>query len=62
MAESRNYDELYWAWNGWRDAVSGQEAKEDYIEYVALKNMAAEANGSIIYEISKGSIRLSCWL
>ena len=45
MAESRDYDELYWAWNGWRDAVSGQEAKEDYKEYVTLKNKAAEANG-----------------
>ena len=50
MANSRDYNELYWAWNGWRNAVSGEEAREDYAEYVTLKNQASEANGSILYE------------
>ncbi len=45
MAQSRNYDELYWAWNGWRKAVSGLAAKEDYKTYVKFKNMAAVENG-----------------
>ncbi|XP_072043034.1 angiotensin-converting enzyme-like [Amphiura filiformis] len=43
LAESRNYAELYWAWDGWRDAVGGP-AREDYKEYVRLKNLAAVAN------------------
>ena len=41
---SRNYSELYWAWDGWRDAV-GKTARDDYKEYVRLKNKAAIANG-----------------
>ncbi|KAJ8030387.1 Angiotensin-converting enzyme [Holothuria leucospilota] len=43
MASSRNYDELYWAWGGWRDAV-GAPARMDYERYVELKNKAALAN------------------
>ncbi|XP_072029767.1 angiotensin-converting enzyme-like [Amphiura filiformis] len=44
MANSRNYDELHWAWHGWRKAVSGSKAKDDFKEYVRLKNMAAAEN------------------
>ena len=47
MAESRVYAELYWAWDGWRDAVGGP-AREDYKEYVRLKNKAAKANGKAL--------------
>ncbi|XP_072019876.1 angiotensin-converting enzyme-like [Amphiura filiformis] len=43
MAESRDYAELYWAWDGWRDAV-GKPARDDYKEYVRGKNKAAVAN------------------
>lgn len=43
MATSRNYDELFWAWDGWREAV-GAPAREDYRRYVELKNIAAQAN------------------
>ncbi|KAJ8030388.1 Angiotensin-converting enzyme [Holothuria leucospilota] len=43
MASSRNYDELYWAWDGWRDAV-GVPARQDFERYVELKNKAALAN------------------
>ena len=46
LAESRNYGELYWAWDGWRDEVGGP-AREDYKEYVRLKNKAAQANGML---------------
>ncbi|XP_071788169.1 angiotensin-converting enzyme-like isoform X1 [Asterias amurensis] len=44
MSTSRDYAELNWAWQGWRQAV-GPSAKEDYKKYVELKNVAAEANG-----------------
>ena len=46
MAQSRDYGELYWAWRGWRDDV-GPPAREDYKEYVRLKNKAAHANGML---------------
>ena len=45
MSTSRDYAELNWAWQGWRQAV-GPSAKEDYKKYVELKNVAAEANGN----------------
>ncbi|XP_071837203.1 angiotensin-converting enzyme-like [Apostichopus japonicus] len=43
MSTSRDYDELLWAWQSWRDEV-GPSAKDDYIRYVELKNEAAKAN------------------
>lgn len=43
MSTSRDYNELLWAWQGWRDAV-GPSAKDDYVRYVELKNEAAKAN------------------
>lgn len=48
MATSRNYDELYWAWDGWRDAV-GAPARQDYERYVELKNIGAAANGKTCF-------------
>ncbi|XP_043859220.1 angiotensin-converting enzyme-like protein Ace3 [Dromiciops gliroides] len=44
MASSRNYDELLWAWKGWRDSV-GQEIRPLYSRYVELSNKAARLNG-----------------
>ncbi|KAM9424543.1 angiotensin-converting enzyme [Pholidichthys leucotaenia] len=44
MAESRDYDELLFAWKGWRDA-SGKEIRQDYKRYVELANKAATLNG-----------------
>ncbi|KAL2078213.1 hypothetical protein ACEWY4_025898 [Coilia grayii] len=44
MAESRDYNELLFAWQGWRNA-SGRELREDYKKYVAIANEAARANG-----------------
>lgn len=52
MSTSRDYDELLWAWEGWRDAV-GPSAKEDYKRYVELKNEAAQAMGKILVNIYK---------
>lgn len=52
MSTSRDYDELLWAWQSWRDEV-GPSAKDDYIRYVELKNEAAEANGKIRKIITK---------
>ncbi|KAI1887172.1 hypothetical protein AGOR_G00203390 [Albula goreensis] len=44
MAESRDYDELLFAWEGWRNA-SGRILREDYKKYVQLANKAARLNG-----------------
>ncbi|NXN98104.1 ACE enzyme, partial [Rhinopomastus cyanomelas] len=44
MATSRDYDELLFAWKGWRDA-SGKNIKNNYKRYVELSNKAAILNG-----------------
>ncbi|PKU31794.1 angiotensin-converting enzyme [Limosa lapponica baueri] len=44
MATSRDYDELLFAWKGWRDA-SGKKIKNNYKRYVELSNKAAVLNG-----------------
>ncbi|XP_036393879.1 angiotensin-converting enzyme [Megalops cyprinoides] len=44
MAESRDYDELLFAWQGWRNA-SGRILRNDYKRYVQLANKAAMLNG-----------------
>lgn len=44
MAESRDYDELLFAWKGWRDSA-GKVIRQDYKRYVELANMAATLNG-----------------
>lgn len=44
MAESRDYDELLFAWQGWRNA-SGRELRQNYVRYVELANLAARSNG-----------------
>nr|XP_057917210.1 angiotensin-converting enzyme isoform X2 [Doryrhamphus excisus] len=44
MAESRDYDELLFAWKGWRDAA-GKVLRTDYKRYVELANQAARLNG-----------------
>lgn len=46
MASSRDWDELKWAWEGWRN-VSGRLMPEMYEEYAGLLNMAAEMNGAL---------------
>ncbi|KAA0725565.1 Angiotensin-converting enzyme [Triplophysa tibetana] len=44
MAQSRDYDELLFAWQGWRNA-SGRELRSSYKRYVELANFAAQSNG-----------------
>ncbi|KAF2982124.1 hypothetical protein EK904_009087 [Melospiza melodia maxima] len=44
MATCRDYDELLFAWKGWRDA-SGKKMRNNYKRYVELSNKAAVLNG-----------------
>lgn len=44
LAKSRDYDELLWAWKGWRDS-SGKKMRNHYKRYVELGNKAAVLNG-----------------
>ncbi|KAK7092762.1 uncharacterized protein [Littorina saxatilis] len=44
MASSRDYDELLWAWKGWRD-VTGPRMKDGYEKFVELSNEAVRALG-----------------
>ena len=44
MATSRDYDELKWAFKGWRD-VSGKKMKKDFARQVEILNQAARLNG-----------------
>ncbi|NXE97932.1 ACE enzyme, partial [Menura novaehollandiae] len=44
MATSQDYDELLFAWKGWRDA-SGKKMRNNYKRYVELSNKAAMLNG-----------------
>lgn len=50
MAESRDYDELLFAWKGWRDSA-GKVLRQDYKRYVELANKAATLNGMTIARI-----------
>ena len=44
MAGSTNWDELEWAWEGWRDAT-GRQMPDMYEEFVGYQNQAAVMNG-----------------
>ncbi|XP_041431911.1 angiotensin-converting enzyme isoform X1 [Xenopus laevis] len=44
LAKSRDYDELLFAWQGWRDA-SGKQIRGKFKRYVELTNKAAQLNG-----------------
>ncbi len=44
MAESRDYEELEYIWNEWRDK-SGKLMKDDYLTYRDLMNEAATSSG-----------------
>ncbi|XP_077988216.1 angiotensin-converting enzyme-like [Glandiceps talaboti] len=44
LASSRDYDELLWAWTGWRDEA-GKPTRDTYTDFVKLANKAAKANG-----------------
>ncbi|KAI0233168.1 Angiotensin-converting enzyme [Lamellibrachia satsuma] len=44
MAKSRNWNELLWAWKGWRDASSRQMSGM-YTHFIEFQNEAAQTNG-----------------
>ena len=44
MATSRDWEELKWAWQAWRDAT-GPKVKQPFTELVNLLNQAARDNG-----------------
>ena len=44
MASSRDYDELLWAWKGWRD-VTRPLMKDGYQKFVNLSNEAVQTLG-----------------
>ncbi|XP_071837230.1 angiotensin-converting enzyme-like isoform X2 [Apostichopus japonicus] len=45
MATSRDYQDLLWAWHGWRESVANNDARQDYINYTRLSNEGARNNG-----------------
>ena len=44
MSTSRDWEELEWAWKGWRDE-SGKKMRNQYEQFVGLLNEAAVLNG-----------------
>lgn len=48
MANSRDYHERLWAWEGWRAGV-GRMMRPLYEEYVELKNEVAKINGKSLF-------------
>ena len=60
MADSTDYEELKWAWKGFRDEI-GVANKPHYIRYVELANEVAVANGEFcndLYGIITNLIKL----
>ena len=45
MQKSRNYDELQWVWQQWREQ-SGKKMREEYSRFVELSNQAARMNSN----------------
>ena len=58
MAESRDYDELLFAWKGWRDSA-GKVLRNDYKRYVELANAAAKLNGMTLKNNFTSTLRFS---
>lgn len=48
MADSTDYDERLWAWEGWRAGV-GTMMRPLYEEYVELENEVARLNGKSLF-------------
>jgi len=49
VATSRDWDELLWAWKGWRD-VTGKRMKSSYAKLVELLNYATRKNGEYAFD------------
>ena len=48
MATSQDWDELVWAWKGWRE-VSGKKMTSRFTEMFNLQNEAADINGKSFF-------------
>lgn len=48
MADSTDYNERLWAWEGWRADV-GRMMRPLYEEYVELENEVARLNGKSVF-------------
>ena len=55
MYNSTDWEELVWAWDGWR-ANTGALMPDMYEEYVSLLNLAATMNGECDSVVSCHSI------
>ncbi len=61
MATSRDWDELLWAWQGWRNE-SAREMPPMYEEFVGLLNQAATMNGEQVHgESATFRGETNCW-
>ena len=49
FGKSRDWDELVWAWKGWRDAT-GKHMRKDYADHIPLMNKEARLSG--MYDLS----------
>jgi len=58
MSSSRDWDELVWAWRGWRDAT-GRKMKKNYTDFANLMNKAAKMNGNVTNTLELSVIRPS---
>lgn len=52
MATSRDYDELLWAWVGWRNET-GRKMRDLFLSYVELQNEGARDIGRLFLNISQ---------
>ncbi len=51
MDASTDWDELVWAWEGWRD-VSGKLMPDSYQEFAEVMNQAAVLNGKATHKFN----------
>ena len=52
IAGSRDWDELVWAWDGWR-AESGAKMGDDYETFAAYLNQAATMNSTVLRPVTQ---------
>ncbi len=51
LSTSHDWDELLWAWTGWRN-VSGRLMLEDYAKHVQYPNKQAVLSGGTLFDNS----------
>ena len=55
MARSRDYDELRWAWVGWRNAT-GKKMRTLYDRFVKLQNIGATDIGQFVFVLDTAMV------